>query len=106
MTPQEYLRRLIGTGLVTRIRPRYLHDRLEDRPLVPFDPNDPTEAEFLGTHPDKVDDVTQRIFAMLTGLENIPDNSDDEDDEEFCPTCFAGTESSQHLTDPRCGATS
>jgi hypothetical protein len=28
----------------------------------------------------------------------------DDDDEEFCPVCFAGTESSQHLTDPRCGA--
>ena len=26
-----------------------------------------------------------------------------EDDEEFCPTCFAGLQSSQHLTDPRCG---
>lgn len=25
------------------------------------------------------------------------------DDEEFCPICFAGTESSQHHTDPRCG---
>lgn len=27
------------------------------------------------------------------------------DDEEFCPTCFAGVESSEHLTNPRCGAT-
>ena len=31
---------------------------------------------------------------------------EDADDEEFCPACFAGMESSEHLTDRRCGAAS